>query len=398
MSSTSTITPLRVALVAHSLVRAGAEKQFVYMAQAFKRLGVGLKVFYLGTGDHYDSVLQASGIPMERIPCITRAWHRLWKLSVAMRRFQPDLVLASQFGDVMQAGLAGRANGAMVISGIRSNGFWEMSHHGRRSWLMSRLPHAFLANSHLARANLESLGFDSNRIAVLPNAIDLAEFDRQSEASFCLDARPDQVVVVAVGRLTAEKRFDRFIGALALLPPTAPPVLGVLVGADYGKQAELEAQAKRLGLGRDRLMVFGDCKNVPALLKRAHMLALCSDWEGFPNVILEAMAAGLPVVTTPAGDAPRIVRAEETGFVVGFDDSQGLSERIRQLAESTELRGRLGREARRVVERDYSLALLDRHLISALRLLARARGRKLLLPMLDRLDPRASLDPQPVTS
>ena len=72
------------------------------------------------------------------------------------------------------------------------------------------------------------------------------------------------------------------------------------------------------------------------------MLVLTSEHEGFPNVVLEAMAAAVPVITTPAGDAGLIVEEGVTGYVVGFSDETALTRRILQLAASPELRARLG--------------------------------------------------------
>jgi glycosyltransferase involved in cell wall biosynthesis len=92
---------------------------------------------------------------------------------------------------------------------------------------------------------------------------------------------------------------------------------------------------------------------VPRLLARADMLVLTSQHEGFPNVLLEAMAARLPVVTTPAGDATRLVRDGSTGFVVPFDDEDLLAARLGQLATSPALRRAFGRAGRDVVELEY---------------------------------------------
>src|SRR5690606_17108355 len=76
------------------------------------------------------------------------------------------------------------------------------------------------------------------------------------------------------------------------------------------------------------------------------ILVLTSDHEGFPNVLLEAMAAGLPVVTTPAGDAASVVQDGVTGYVVGFDDGVALVARLLALARSADLRRQFGQAGR----------------------------------------------------
>ena len=76
---------------------------------------------------------------------------------------------------------------------------------------------------------------------------------------------------------------------------------------------------------------MGHCENVPALLKSAQVFLLGSAYEGFPNVILEAMAAGLPVVTTPAGEASQVVAHGQSGYVTSADDPAALSTYLERL-------------------------------------------------------------------
>jgi glycosyltransferase involved in cell wall biosynthesis len=109
------------------------------------------------------------------------------------------------------------------------------------------------------------------------------------------------------------------------------------------------------------------------------VFVLTSEHEGFPNVVLEAMAARLPVVTTPAGDSAEVVQDGETGFVVGFDDREALVKRIMQLADSPELRGRLGEAGRKRVEECYGSEQLAERLFAVYRDVGMELGRGQLL-------------------
>jgi glycosyltransferase involved in cell wall biosynthesis len=171
-------------------------------------------------------------------------------------------------------------------------------------------------------------------------------------------------MAVAVGSLQPCKRFDRFLKALALARRKAPALLGVIAGSDCGSRRVLEREAKELGLAPDNLVFLGECDNVPSLLTQAGFLVLCSEYEGFPNVILEAMAAGLPVIATPAGDAAWIVIEEQTGFVVDGADVEAMAARMVQLALSRELRARLGAEGRKSVAREYNYEFLPARLLA----------------------------------
>jgi glycosyltransferase involved in cell wall biosynthesis len=123
---------------------------------------------------------------------------------------------------------------------------------------------------------------------------------------------------------------------------------------------------------------------VPALLARSAMLVLTSEYEGFPNVILEAMAARLPVITTPAGDAGVVVQHGQTGFVVKPDDTQGMAAVLVQLARSPATRTRLGDAGRKRVEQEYHYESLADRLLTSFHNFAGQQRRAALFELLER--------------
>ena len=104
------------------------------------------------------------------------------------------------------------------------------------------------------------------------------------------------------------------------------------------------------------------------------MLVLSSDHEGFPNVVMEAMAARLPVVSTPAGDAGVLVDDGRTGFVVPFDDANAMADRMVRLARSSDLRRQFGEAGRARVEHHHAYDRLITHLLRTYRAIASQRG------------------------
>jgi len=173
---------------------------------------------------------------------------------------------------------------------------------------MLRLAHGLVANSCRGRLTLVSQGIRPEKIELLPNVIDLQDFDARSALPSEISLPSGRIIASAVGSLHPCKRFDRFLEALALARRSEPALAGVIAGADCGAKAALQEKANALGLAPEHLTFVGECDRVPALLTRSALLVLSSDYEGFPNVILEAMAARLPVVTTPAGDASLVVQ------------------------------------------------------------------------------------------
>ena len=175
-----------------------------------------------------------------------------------------------------------------------------------------------------------------------------------------------------MGRLAPVKRVDRFLRALALARARQPNLAGWVVG-DGADRVSLESLASRLALTPGSLWFAGHRDDVVGLLARAHMLVLSSEDEGSPNAVLEAMAARLPVIATPAGDAARLVREGETGFLVDPDDSEAMAGRLVDLARSPSLRRKMGEEGRRIVAREHDCRELAGRLLSMYSAIARRR-------------------------
>jgi glycosyltransferase involved in cell wall biosynthesis len=249
---------------------------------------------------------------------------------------------------------------------------------------MLRLAHGLVANSQHGRQTLVSQGIKPQKIEVLANVIDLRDFDTRSALPLRVSLPPDRIIVTAVGSLHPCKRFDRFLEALALARRSRLALTGVIAGADLGAKAALQARADALGLGPQDVRFTGECNNVPALLARSAMLVLSSEYEGFPNVILEAMAARLPVITTPAGDAGLIVQHGQTGYVVEPEDTQGMGAFMVQLAQSPSMRTELGEAGRVCVEQEYNYESLADRLMAIFHSFAGQQRRTALRELLER--------------
>jgi glycosyltransferase involved in cell wall biosynthesis len=354
---------LRVALLAGTLGQGGAEKQLLYMARALHDAGVEVRVYCLTKGEFYESALQAIGL---RPIWVGQFANPLLRLSVfvgMLWRFRPHVIQSAHSYTNLYAGLAGRLLGTLSVGALRSSLLYSRDGNGLWTrWLIST-PTALLANSEAAiREVVDNRLVDPQKIYLIPNVIDLPAFDAITGTSDTTLHRADPIVAF-VGQLLTVKRLDRFLQALALAHRQVPRLKGVVIG-DGAERAAMEALATELEFQSDRLTFLGQRTDVPALLNRASMLLMTSDDEGFPNVILEAMAARLPVIATPAGDAGVIVQNGSTGFVVPFDDIAGMADRIIALAQSPDLRRQLGEAGRHRVERLYSFDGLAYRLLS----------------------------------
>jgi glycosyltransferase involved in cell wall biosynthesis len=342
---------LRLALLAGSLGRGGAEKQGLYLARELVRASVEVRVFALTEGDPYERPLEEVGATVcwagrYRVPL------RITSLVGMVRAFHPDIVQALHFFTNLYAVAAARVSGCVEIGSIRNDTQFDMAECGRWGVPLLRAPRTLLSNSRAAAQCAERSGVRPERIQVLTNVLDVADFDRMWAP--CRSDAPSREVpiAIAVARLVPAKRLDRFLRALARARRQGIRLRGAIAG-DGPERPGLEALAGALGLFPEGVVFFGERHDVPRLLAWADMLVLTSQHEGFPNVLLEAMAAHLPVVTTAAGDAASLVRDGRTGFVVPFDDEELLCARLTDLAVSPATRHALGCAGRRVIEEEY---------------------------------------------
>jgi glycosyltransferase involved in cell wall biosynthesis len=163
----------------------------------------------------------------------------------------------------------------------------------------------------------------------------------------------DAFAVGSVGRLHPQKGYDLLLQAVGFLHTRIPTLRVLIVGEGEARPA-LEQQRRELGL--EEVVIFaGERRDIPAMLSALDGFVSASRWEGLSNAVLEAAAAGLPVIATRVGGTPEIVLDGETGLLVEPEDAQGLATAILQLYENPELRRRLGQAGQQRVEAAFTL-------------------------------------------
>jgi len=181
----------------------------------------------------------------------------------------------------------------------------------------------------------KSTGLDSDKVIAIHNpSYDLCSLDRMAEKPahpWFFSPNPNLKTIIAMGRLHPQKGYDTLIKAFVRLRLKINARM-VIFGEGIERPA-LEAQAKHLGLDTSVFQMPGFTPNPFALFARADLFVLSSRFEGFPNVLVEAMACGLPVVATDCPSGPReIFDAQNLDQLVAVDDTNGLaSEMHRQL-------------------------------------------------------------------
>jgi glycosyltransferase involved in cell wall biosynthesis len=215
------------------------------------------------------------------------------------------------------------------------------------------LPQFIVANSEPAIGTALAEGVRRERLYLLPNAVDTVHY-----RPACAGPLRTEFRILSVGRLVKYKRYDRLLRVLARVRTmTSRPVRAVLAGSGP-LEGELKAQAAELGLHEGLVQFSGSADDPAGLYGEADLFVLTSDCEGTPNVILEAMSCGLPVVATAAGGVPGLVRHGLTGRLVSTADEDGLASAITSLIEQPGLRRAYGARAREFVVENHSLERL----------------------------------------
>jgi glycosyltransferase involved in cell wall biosynthesis len=170
-----------------------------------------------------------------------------------------------------------------------------------------------------------------------------------------------------------------------------PRLRGWIVGNGPEKEC-LETEARELGLLPAGIQFLGQRSDVAALLKQSNILILTSSSEGMPNVIMEGMAARLPVITTPAGDAPVLVQDGINGFVQPFGDIEGISQRMVQLARSDEKRVSMGIHGRKIIEDRFNFIHLAQKVLEIYQMMGEKYNKRGLLTALSQQTPHPRKD------
>jgi glycosyltransferase involved in cell wall biosynthesis len=243
-----------------------------------------------------------------------------------------------------------------VLTGYFSNtGSWLVQQVERAA---SRLTDCVVAISPTQRQELvdELRVASSDQTAVIPLGLDLAPFliGRPRDAARArFGLAPQDFVIGYVGRFVPIKALDTLVRAFAALVPHVPGCALLLAG-DGPTHAPIEALAVELGV-RDRIRFSGWTDDVAGVYAAIDVCCLSSLNEGTPVAVIEAMAAGVPIVATRVGGVTDVVEDGRTGFLVPAGAPDGLARALRQLAADPDLRRRLGDAGRASVAAKYSV-------------------------------------------
>jgi glycosyltransferase involved in cell wall biosynthesis len=359
--------PFRVVLLLQDLFFGGTQRHTLELARGLNPARFQTEIWVMRSGDDF--------VPLARSWKLSLRWlgrnpfvgpDSLVRLGWNLKNRPVDLLLLLTGVPNIWGRLLGRLTKVPLIVGTwRGTGCPE---NNFEKWLWPLADH-FSCNTHaLKTIMMDRFPIPGERITVIHNGVNLDYFRPATEP-----LPGDKRVVLCIARLVPEKDHETLIAAFSLVAARHPEAELWLVG-DGPRHRAIRAGGDRLIPSRQLRLLPGQADIAP-LLRQSSLLVLSSIQEGLPNVVLEAMAAGLPVVATDVGGLSEVVQPGETGWLVPPRDVRALADAISHLLAHDGVRAAFGQAGRKRVEQQFSLAaMVQQHEDMFLRLLSGAPG------------------------
>jgi glycosyltransferase involved in cell wall biosynthesis len=347
---------IRVVVVAGQLGLGGAEQQLFFMLRDLPRDEFEPLVVSFGREgeEHWRCPIESLGIPVYEWGRKSRPSRTVSLVDLVARR-RAHVVHAWDFFTGPYAAAAAALGRARALGSLR-----QTFPRDDTRLLIRRMGRAglemFVANSDRVARSLGGTELEGLRCEVVQNGVEWQEKLSAKEGvrrRARLGLSPDDVVLMAAGRLDANKNPLLLVEAFGRLKGEFPNGMLAFLG-DGPLRSEIRERAEALGVTRS-VLVPGSVPGAARLMAAADVVALTSWTEGMPNVLMEASAAGVPVVATDVGGVREVVEDGRTGFVVSPGNVEALTDRLRVLFREGALRASMGLAGRAKMRANFSV-------------------------------------------
>ena len=359
--------PVRVFFIIGTLNIGGAETQLVELVTRLDRDRFQPAVCCLGTAGPLAERLQRAGVPVQvlklrryrngkgYVQTTFHLFNSVWHLYRALRTARPQIVHGVLFWAYVLGTYAARAARVpVVVASRRSLGLFKA--HKPVYLFLERLADRwtdlFIANSDAVRRDtIDREGIDPSKILVVHNGIDLSRFKGPEMGPACDLGRRPRVIVIS--NLIHYKGHEYFLHAWPAVLAQFPTATALLVG-EGPMRSQLESMVRDLGIDRS-VKMLGTRNDVPALLSLSDLCVHPSLQEGYSNAILEAMAAGRPVVATRVGGNVEAVVDGQTGVLVPAASADALAAGMLRVLTNPAFAAKLGAQAAATIARSFEI-------------------------------------------
>lgn len=358
------VGPQAVAIMIGQLAQGGSERQLYMFLKECDRSHWDPVIYVSGELGYWEKPIRDLGMPVVLLTGNPIAKMRQFR-AACIAQSAKYFFSWSSYTNGYALALAGC--GVHCIGSFRNASFADLP--ARLRWFWTWFSIAGLAkavcNSRETWAQLSRLHSLRRRIIHIPNAVQVFELDEiagwRKKWRKHLGFTEDQIFILGVGRLVPQKKFSRFIDVVAEVNRYLP-VRAVIAGHDHGALKELQNQAETLGV-QDIIRFIGTVPDARELMCAADIFLLTSDHEGMPNVVMEAMAAGVPCVVTSVNGVKDLIDHRSNGFI-SDPVPHSLARHVLSLAQDPALRFRIGNRARVSIQYNHNPKLISHQLWS----------------------------------
>lgn len=310
----------RVVRIVSDLPYGGVERRLLSLLPRLRDLDWIVSVICIREAGQMAPLFERASIPVEVIPFRSRWSPRsLKQLARRLTQVGVDIVHTHMYRCNTSGTVAARlARVKAVISNVHNVNEWDDAKQLLVDRMLARYKDKIIAVSEGVRRNyLERTRIPPTKVITIHNGVDLKPFQEAAfdpELATELGVEEGERVVAIFARLVEQKRHIDFLTMAADVLKVLPKVKFLIAGK--GKlRGDIERKAAELGISK-RVIFAGHRSDIPRLLALTDVVVMCSDREGFSNSVLEAMAAGVPVVATDVGGNAEALVDSESGFIV----------------------------------------------------------------------------------
>lgn len=342
-----------------ALEAGGAERFLVELARRVPRDRFDAKVICLARRGTWVGEVESAGV---EVICLDKKTGFdpliVPRLMALFRRERPDLVNTHLWTADVWARLAAILVGVPRIVVTEQNvDVWKKRlHRAIDRALFLRTDKVICVSDQVRDFYRDVLGVPERKLVVIPNAISLEPPPRVAARPLReeIGAGPSEFIFLCAARLHAQKAHSVLLDAARILIDRGVSPFRIVLAGEGALRGMLEARARELGVA-DRVQFLGFRSDVRALLPQADAFVLPSHYEGLPLSVLEAMAAGVPVVVTRVGGNPGIVENGRNGIMIEPGDAGLLAEAMGRVLSDPALARALGAEGRRRVAEHHDI-------------------------------------------